>query len=292
MKKIVIPCSNAIKLGKNIAKELKSDLAEYETRKFPDGEIYFRIDSDLKDKEAIVVQSGYPNPNDAVIELFLAISAAREMGAEKITVVVPYFPYARQDKKFKEGEAFSLKIIANIFKTLGVGFVVTVDAHFRKDYGDYDFFGIPAQNISSGPLLAKYIKEKFSLGDLQIVSPDFGASGMVELAAKESNSTATVLEKKRSGDFEVDVKGELDVSGKSVLVLDDIISTGGTMVKATGMVKDAGSEKVFAAATHGLFVGDSMKKLKESTDYLVTSDAIGNETSKVSLAGVIVEVLK
>jgi len=291
MERIIVACTNGKELGEKLVKELGVATADYELRNFPDGETYFRIDSDVKGKEAIIVQGGYPNPNNALMEALICVSTSKELGAEKATLVFPYFPYARQDKVFKEGEAFSLKLAAKLLKDVGTDFIITADAHFKKDYGEYDFFGIPAVNISGGPLLAQHLKEKFSVEELNIISPDFGASEMINTTAKKTNSTPIILSKKRSGDYEVDINGELDVSGKHVLVLDDIISTGGTMARAITMAKDAGAEKVYAAATHGLFVGEAMSKLKVA-DHIVTTDSVINENSEVSLAGEIAGVLK
>jgi ribose-phosphate pyrophosphokinase len=285
----IIPCSNSTELGKNLAKELNAELAQYETRKFPDSEIYFRVDSDLD--KAVIVQSGYPEPNNSLIEVLLAIDAAKEKGAKDIVLVFPYLPYARQDKRFKPGEALSLEVVSKALQSSGVSKLITVDAHNMRDYGEYDLFGLKAYNMSAGGLLAKHVKEKFSLNDLFIISPDFGASKMIELAAKESSSEFTALEKKRSGDFEVEMKGKLNVTGKNVLVLDDIISTGRTLKKAVEMAKEAKAEKAFAAAIHGIFSADSMKALEGVADYLVTTDSIQNSTSKVSLAGEIAKVL-
>ena len=135
------------------------------------------------------------------------------------------------------------------------------------------------------------MKAKFSLNKLHIISPDFGASELVRQAADETNSTYTSLQKKRTGDFSVEMSGELNVQGKNVLVLDDIISTGGTMVKAIELCKQNGAARVFAAATHGLFVGDALWKLRSSAEYIVTTDSVKNETAEVSLAHEIAENL-
>lgn len=292
MKKIIIPCSNATELAAALSTELKCETAQFEYRKFPDNEIYFRIDTDLKGTEAIIVQSGFPNPNDSLVELILAIDSCKTKKAKSITAVVPYFPYARQDKVFKPGEAFSLQVIAKILKNLGIKRMVTFDAHFHeKEFGKYKLFGLNGINLSAGPILAEYIKNKFDLGNLHIISPDLGASELVKNAAKKTNSTFSSIEKKRTGDYQVEMSGKLDVSGKNVLVLDDIISTGGTMLKAIDLCKQNGAEKVFCAATHGLFVKESLEKLKNVSDYLVASDSIKNEVSEVSLAKEIARVL-
>src|SRR3989338_4927192 len=284
MGKIIIPCTNAADLATKLATEIKAGVVQYESRKFPDGENYYRIDTDLTGKDVAVVQSGYPNPNDALVELILAVNAAKSQGAKKVTVVAPYFPYGRQDKQFKKGEAFSLEIFAGVLKDVGVKSIITADAHFRDDYKPYSLFGLRGHNISGGAILAQYIKAKFSLKNLHIISPDFGASELVKQTADNTNSTYAALQKKRISDTQVEMTGKLDVQGKNILVLDDIISTGGTMIRAIELCKGSGAARVFAAATHGLFVGDSLWKLRSSAEYVVTTDSIKNETSEVSLA--------
>jgi len=291
MGKIIIPCTNAADLATRLATEIKAGVVQYESRKFPDGENYYRIDTDLTGKDVAVVQSGYPNPNDALVELILAVDAAKSQGAKKVTAVAPYFPYGRQDKRFKKGEAFSLEIFAGVLKDVGVKDIITADAHFRDDYKPYNLFGLRGHNISGGGILAHYMKAKFSLNKLHIISPDFGASELVRQAADETNSTYTALQKKRTGDFSVEMSGELNVQGKNVLVLDDIISTGGTMAKAIELCKQNGAARVFAAATHGLFVGDALWKLRSAAEYVVTTDSVKNETAEVSLAHEIAETL-
>lgn len=291
MKKIVIPCEKTESLAIEIAEKVDGNLASYEDRRFPDNEFYFRIETDLKDKEVIIVQTGYPDPNSSVVELLIIADACRHYGAKKITAVVPYVPYARQDKRFEKGEAYSLETIGKLMKKAGITKLITVDTHFKREYGKYDFFGIEAVNISAGVSLVEFIKKKFKIKELHIISPDFGASEMIDNAAKKTNSKKAGLKKIRKGDYEVEMSGKLKVKGKNVLVLDDIISTGGTMENALKRAEDAGAKKTYAAATHGLFVSDAMTRLKKAADYVVTTDSIENDTAEVSLAEIIVKVL-
>ncbi len=292
MKKVIIPCENAGDLAIKIVEKTGSELASYEERRFPDGEFYFRLDSDVKNKEVVVVQSGYPHPNSSLIEMFLIVDTCKRAGAKKITLVVPYFPYARQDKIFKKGEAFSLRTMAKLLKKLGATKLITVDAHFRDDYKKYNLFGLDGINLSAGPELVKYLKAKFKLKNVHLISPDWGASEMIRNASKKTKSSSTVLKKVRKGDYNVEMSGEVNVKGKNVVVLDDIISTGGTMARAIDKAKKSGAKKVFAAATHGLFVGDALPLLKKTATYVVTTDSIVNETSEVTLAGEIAKALK
>jgi len=145
--------------------------------------------------------------------------------------------------------------------------------------------------FSGGSLLAHYVKAKFSLNKLHIISPDFGASELVKEAAENTNSSFTALQKKRTSDFSVEMSGKLNVQGKNVLVLDDIISTGNTMIKAIELCKQNGAARVFAAATHGLFVSDALWKLRTAAEYIVTTDSVRHETNEVSLAHEIAGVL-
>jgi ribose-phosphate pyrophosphokinase len=288
--KTVVACSNAEALGKKLVEECGFEVAGYSSRKFPDGEVYVKIEA-LGEKDVVFVQAGYPNPNDAIIELLFAADAAKELRAEKLTAVIPYFPYARQDKIFKEGESLSLRAISKALQSAGISKLITVDAHCRSDYGSYSLYGLQAENVSAGRLLVEHVKKKFGLDSVFVISPDFGASELVANAVGEGDEQGK-FKKTRSGDYDVSMEGELDVKGKCVLVLDDIISTGGTMRKAIEKARDSGAEKIFAAATHGIFGGDSVEKLRRGSDYLVTTDSIKNETTAVSLAGVLAGVLK
>ena len=289
--KVIVACSNAEGLGSKIAKEGDFELANYSTRKFPDGEVYCRIESELQGKEVIFVQSSHPNPNDALVELLLAADSAKELGAEKLTVVFSYFPYARQDKIFKGGEALSLRAVSRALQGAGFSRLITIDAHYMSEYGKYDLYGLGAENLSAGKLLVQHVKEKFGVGSLFVISPDFGASELVANAIGENDEHGK-FKKTRTGDYEVSMEGELDVKGKDVLVLDDIISTGGTMKRAIEKAKGSGASKVFAAATHGVFGDDAIEKLGKVSDYLVTTDSIVNEKVGVSLAGEIAGVLE
>jgi|ETN02SMinimDraft_4_1059925.scaffolds.fasta_scaffold03101_7 ribose-phosphate pyrophosphokinase len=290
---VVIACSKAQVLGQRIAKQFGAELVEYETRKFSDGEVYARVLGNVNNKEVLIVQAGYPEPNDAIIELFLVIDACRSLNSRRIRVVMPYFPYARQDKRFNRGESLSLHVIAELLKSMGVSLVVTADAHFKEEYGPYDFFGIKAYNISGGTVLAEHIKEKFKLKDFVVVSPDLGSRGMIAEAAKNVGADTMKINKKRKSETEVEMTAkDLDVKGKDVLIIDDIISTGGTMLKAIELMKKAGANRVFAGATHGIFSKDSFKKLEKATTCLVTTDSIQTGVMEVTLAGEIMKVIE
>jgi len=291
MTSLVIPLFNARELGRKIAIKSDKQLAEVEIRKFPDKEIYFRVDSPVKGNDVFLVQSGYPGPNHAFIETLLAADTCKDLGAKSITVIMTYMPYARQDTRFKEGEAFSLQVIFRLLQSVGVTKLITVDAHNRSDYGEADLFGLNNLNISAGKLLVEYVMNKHKLDSVHILSPDMGASNLVKEAASAKGAEYSTLEKVRKGDFEVEMTGELDVKGKNVIILDDIVSTGQTMLLALEKVKDSGAKNVFLAGVHGIFGWGSLEKLKKKADDLVATDSIENEEAEVSLAVEIAKVI-
>jgi len=297
---ILIPGSNSLALTKSISDITGFALAQVSSRNFPDGESYVRIDSRISDG-AIIVQSAFPNQNDSIIELALLADAAKCAGAKRLKAVIPYFPYARQDKKFQDGEALSIRAIAGILKNAGFEEVITVDAHFHRKPEKFDFFGIRATNISAGKALLGFVRKY--IPDFSVIGPDFGSSEIIEFAGggrtlkKEKicpdcgmNSLLCKCgETKKS--YEAKVSGDFDFAGKNVVILDDMIASGTTMIKAIEKIRQGGAAKIAAVASHGLFLKDSLKTLQEKTDLLAVTDSIQTPASKVSVAGIIAEVL-
>lgn len=291
MGSIIVPLFNAQELARKISIKSDKQCAGVEMRKFPDREIYFRIDTDVKDKDIIIVQSGYPGPNHAIMETLLAAETCRELGAKSITLVMAYMPYARQDKRFKPGEAFSIQVVSKLLQSVGVTKLITVDAHNMPEYGEKTLFGLKQLNITGGKVLVEHIMQKHKLGSAYLLSPDLRAGSLVKEAASVKGATYSALKKTRKGDFEVSMEGELDVKGKDVIILDDIVSTGNTMLLALDKAKKAGAAHVYLAAVHGIFGWGSLEKLKKAADDVVSTDSIVNEAECVSLAGEIAKVI-
>jgi len=303
---IILNGSKSTSLGEKIAIDLGLKFENVSTRIFPDGETYIRINNELKGRDVVVVQSMFPDQNDSLMEFLLIADTAKDMGAKKIIGVVPYLAYARQDRKFQPGEALSSQTVANLMKSVGVNKLITVDIHYKHvKPGEFDLFGIPSVNVSAGRLLLDHIKEKID-NNIMTIGPDLGSSEMIEyvtgektylkkekicpICGKLAKECKCKIKKKK---YEiVGFKGEYDFHGKTVVILDDIIASGGTMIKAVKTVKSEGAKKVVAAATHGLFMKDSLLMLREITDYLVVTDSIGTPVSNVSVAPLIVEALK
>jgi len=271
-------------VAEDIAKLLKGKIVDTISKRFPDNELYVRVLDNIKGKDIIVVQTTYPDPN--IIELFLLQNAVEEAGAKSITVVIPYYGYARQDTKFQDGEAISAKALANLI-SLNADKVITVDPH--KEH-ILDFFSTSAYSCSAVPEIAKYLGEKEI--DM-ILAPDKGAVNRAKKASKIIDCDFDYMEKTRIDGTTVEIKPKnLDAQNKNVAIIDDIISTGGTMAKSIKELKKQGAKKVFVACTHGLFADNAIKKLSTAgCDEIISTDTIISDYSKVKIAPAIIELI-
>jgi ribose-phosphate pyrophosphokinase len=272
-------------LSKELAKSLKAKLAKVETRRFPDDECYVRIDDDLDDQEVFLVQTSWPDKN--IVELFLLQDAIREFDVDSLTTVVPYFGYARQDKQFKPGEPISARMLARLMQ-LNTDAFMTVDVHAPTVI---DWFGsISAKNVAAYPEIGKYLKGK---GIELILSPDEGRADNAKRVADVVNCEADFLVKERLDGENVRITPKrLDVKGKKVAIVDDIISTGGTIIKAAEQLRKQNAAKIYAVCTHGVFSGDAIPKLEAVCDDICTTDTIENPKSCISVAPQIARMAK
>jgi ribose-phosphate pyrophosphokinase len=253
-------------------------------KRFPDDEFYVRLHDNIAGQDVLIVQTAYPDQK--IVELFLIQDAVHDAGAKKITVVLPYFGYSRQDKKFEEGEAISARAIAQHI-SLHADCVITVDPH--KEH-ILRFFTVPAYSCSAVSTIAQYLKEKHI--DF-ILAPDKGAKERAREAAALVNCEYDYLEKTRIDASTVKITPKkLDARGKHVAIIDDIISTGSTMAHSIKELKKQGAKSVSVACTHGLFVGGAKDKLLAADcDEIISTDTIESEFSKVSAADCIAETL-
>jgi len=271
-------------VAEDLSKELNANLAKVISKRFPDDELYVRIMDDISGQDVIIVQTTYPDPN--IIELLLLQDAVKEAGADKITIVVPYMGYGRQDKKFENGEPISAKAIANLIGQ-NADRVITVDPH--KEH-ILDFFPVSAFSCSAVPELAKYLKEK----DVNMVlAPDKGALDRAKQASKIIGCDFDYMEKTRIDGVTVKIKPKsLDAKDKKAAIIDDIISTGGTMAQSIKELKKQGAKQVLVACTHGLFAGDAIKKLVSAgCNEIISTDTITSDFSKVKIAPCISRLL-
>lgn len=287
----IIPGPASTELGAKIAQLLGIEIVPVFSKTFPDGELYIRLEGTVESDEVVVVQTtNYPQ-DTRLIQLALITDAAKRHGAKKVTAVVPYLAYARQDKIFLQGEAISIETIARMLRAAGVDSLVTVNVHQEKVLERFPF---PALNLSAIPLLAEHFKKQGFTGTFAL-APDRGAIYIAEQANTILGGGYGYLEKHRdryTGQVSVE-RGAFDVAGKNVIIFDDIISTGSTIVAAAKILKELGAKDVYAACVHPLLVGDAEKRIMEAgVREIVGTDSISSPVSKVSLAPLISETLK
>lgn len=272
-------------LAAELAKNLGADLAGIEVKRFPDDECYVRIEDQLDGEEVVIVQTTWPDRN--IVELLLLQDAVREFDVSSVTTVVPYFGYARQDKKFMDGEPVSARAIARAIQMQSDEFL-TVDVHAPSVITWFE--GIPAKNISAHPEVGAFLKKQ----DVDLIlSPDEGRWENAKRVAREAGCEADFLVKERLDGETVKVTPKsLDVKGKKVAIVDDIISTGGTIVKASEQLRMHGATRIVAVCTHGVFASDAIPRLKKACDDVYSSDTIENPATAITVAPQVAKAIR
>ncbi|MBN2518433.1 MAG: ribose-phosphate diphosphokinase [Candidatus Altiarchaeota archaeon] len=282
---IVLSSKKSAGIAEEVVKSLKATFGRIDTKTFPDGEVYVRIRDKVEGKDIVYIHTAQNN-ND-LIELFLALSAFKENKAKRITCVIPYLAYSRQDEAFLDGEAISAQTILRSIASYADE-IVTVNAHFLNEAGKFEFGGVTLHNLDAFPLLAKYFKH---VKKPVVLSPDEGSLYYAKEAASVIKCEFDYLVKRRISGEDVEMQPKhLDVHGKDVIILDDIISTGGTIIRASERLKEHGALGVYVGCVHGVFAkGTGMfKELNE----LICTDTIPMKLSMVSVAPLIAEYLK
>ena len=286
----VIAGSASKDLGKRIARRLKAPYVEAKTRVFPDGESKITFGRIPKNSIVLVVQSTYPPVDTNLLQALSIISQARKVSS-KIYAIIPYMGYARQDRQFLSGEVVTMSIVAKMLEVAGAKKVVVVDIHSKTAL---NHFKISKESVSAIPELAKYFK-KLKLKNALVVSPDVGGALRAKKFASLLNTDFITLKKSRdrnTGKVQIH-SSKVDVRGKDLIVVDDIISTGGSVVRATQFLKRQKCKRVFVACTHGLFIGDAIRKMKKAgVSQIISTNTIPRSTSKVDVSGVIVESIQ
>ena len=272
--KILSGTSN-LKLSKDISKKLKLKLVNTNIRRFADGEIYIEINENIRGNSVFVIQSTSNPANDNLMELLLVIDALRRSSAKNVTAVIPYFGYARQDRKVAPRTSISAKVVANLISNAGASRVVTVDLHAGQIQG---FFDMPVDNLFTTPLFAKYIKKKLRDKKLICVSPDVGGVQRTRGLATRIKADLAIIDKRRPAPGKSQVMNIIgDVKNKTCIIVDDIIDSGGTIVNAVDALKKNGANEVYVFITHAVLSGDAVKKIKNSKiKKLIITDTIDN----------------
>ena len=272
--KLLTGNSNKV-LSKNIAKYLKSKLINSSIRKFSDGEIYVEINENIRGNSIFIIQSISSPANDNLMELLLCIDALKRSSAKNITAVIPYFGYARQDRKVVPRTSISAKLVSNLITKAGADRVVTVDLHAGQIQG---FFDIPVDNLFATPIFARHVKKKIKSKKIICVAPDVGGTERARALGKLLNAGLAIVDKRRPKPGKSQVMNVIgDVKDQTCIIVDDIIDSGGTIINAAKALKERGAKEVYVYVTHGVLSGDAVKKIKNSViKNLVITDTINN----------------
>ena len=248
-------------LAREICAYLGIPLGELTLYNFSDGEVYCQIDENVRGADVFVVQPTCSPVNDHMMELLILLDAFRRSSASRLTAVMPYFGYARQDKKDKPRVPIAAKLMADLLTAAGTDRILTMDLHTAQIQG---FFNIPVDHLFAAPVLLEAIR-KLDLDDLVIVSPDVGGLTRARAIAKRLDASLAVIDKRRTGKNETEILNVVgEVEGKDVLILDDIVDTAGTLVQAEDALRRQGAKRTFAAAVHGVFSGPALDRIEGS----------------------------
>ncbi len=247
-------------LAEEVAGELDQPLCKATIRRFADGEIFVKIDENVRGRDVYIIQPTNP-PGDNLLELLLLMDAARRASAARITAVIPYFGYARQDRKDQPRVAISAKLMANMVSTAGADRVLAIDFHQHQMQG---FFDLPVDHLYAAPVFVNHFRQK-DLKDLVVVASDAGGAKMARGFAKRLNATFAIIDKRRTAANVAEVVNVIgDVDGKDVLIPDDMIDTGGTMTEAIVALKRLGARDIYVCATHALLSGPAVERFMNS----------------------------
>jgi len=265
-------------LAQKISKCMDYPLCAVNISSFPEGETFVQILEDVRGRDVFIIQSTIPKPNQALMELLILIDAARRASADRITAVIPCYGYARQDKKDQPRVPITAKLVANLLNAAGANRILTMDLHAGQLQG---FFDIPVDNLFAYPVISEYLRS-LHLKDAVVCSPDVGSIKLASAFARRLNfSLATVDKTRMSGTKVKATKIIGNVKGKDVILIDDIISTAGSLTEAARLITKKGAKRIFACATHGILVDPAIERLQKSPICrLIITDTVNQDLSK------------
>ncbi len=279
-------------LAAKIANHLDARMVATELRVFSDGESKIKMGKAAK--KVIIVQSTYPPVDPHIVQMLMIAKKCTESGAQDICAVIPYLAYARQDRAFLEGEIVSIKVIAELLRSVGINHVITIDIHSQLAMSN--FAPIDIVNISSIPLLADYAVSKLKLQKAISVSPDAGGSERAREFAKYINIDTIALKKFRNrdtGEVTIDDRIDIDIRDRDAILIDDMISSGGSIIKAAEVLHKNGADKIYAMCAHALLIGDAAFKIKAAGILdIIATNSIPSQYAQVDLSSAIAEALK
>lgn len=286
----IISGKSSENLAKELSKKVKGNFVKSEIRIFPDGESKITLIGKISGGKSIVVQSIYPPVDTNLVQALSLIAKAKENSSEVIAVI-PYMGYARQDREFLPGEIVTMKVLGKLFKGAGASKIIVVDIHSLIGF---KHFSIKTKNVTAIPDLVKYFK-KLSLKNPLVISPDQGGKERAKKFAKEFNSNYIALDKKRdkkTGKIKITTKRTDEVENRDLILVDDMISTGGSIIKATQFLKKQKCKKIYVACTHALLMNDAEKKIKKAgVTSIISTNTIPGKTSKVDISKIIAKAI-
>lgn len=291
-------CSANVALAKSISDQLGIQLSKAEIRRFSDGEIFVEVEESVRGIDAFVVQPTCDPVNDNLMELLIMVDALKRSSTNSITAVIPYYGYARQDRKVQSRVPITAKLVADLLVASGVNRVISMDLHAAQIQG---FFNIPFDHLYAKPVLLNYIRQNYPLDRLVVVSPDAGGVERARAYAKRLDVSLAIVDKRRVRANEAQALNVIgDVKGKQAILVDDMIDTAGTLTQAIQVLHKNGAESVSAACTHGVFSGTAFERIRDSqikevicTDTIPLSPAMAklNKVRSLSVAPILAETI-
>jgi ribose-phosphate pyrophosphokinase len=283
-------------LAESIATNIGTELGKCTVSSFPDGETFVKIEENVRGEDVFLVQSTCPPTNHNLMEMFIMIDALRRASAARITAVIPFYGYARQDRKDQPRVPITAKLVANLIVTAGATRVLTMDLHAQQIQG---FFDIPVDHLYAAPVIYKCLQEK-QLKNLVVVSPDVGGLKMAYAYSQALDTELAIVAKRRKSASEVESMGIIgDIDGRNVLLVDDLTETAGTLTQASALLRKSGAKSIIACVSHALLNDTGIDRLRKSNiDELITTDTVcrpeidGVKITTLSVAGLLGEAIK
>lgn len=290
---IIFGLPNSLGLAEKIAKKAGAKLGKLECRTFPDGELYIRFMDKVEGEKIAVVESMFPDPNRSMLALYFAGRTAKSLGAKKVTAVVPYLGFMRQDKRFNEGECVSSKEMAHMLNS-SFDSIITIDPHLHRIRNLAEIFHIERKRLSANSAIAEHIKKRFKQGSAIIAGPDIESSQWAKAIADSIHYESVVFLKQRfsSRHVKINVMVEMNWKKRDVIIVDDIVSSGHTMIEAVKEVKKRGPKSIQCICVHGIFAEGAYEKiLKAGAKGMISTNTIEHKSNGIDLSGMIAEEL-
>ncbi len=285
-----------VPLARAICKSIGCQLGKCSVQPFPDGETFVKIEENVRGEDVFIVQPTLPPTNHNLMELFIMIDAVRRASATRITAVMPFYGYARQDRKDQPRVPITAKLVANLLVAAGANRILTMDLHAQQIQG---FFDIPVDHLYAAPVMYEYLKKK-NLTDLVVVSPDVGGLKMAHAYSQVLEGGLAIVAKRRKSATEVESMAVIgEIRGKNILLVDDLTETAGTLTQAAALLKKKGARKILAVVSHAILNDVGAERLRKSViDELITTDTVqcpaidGVKITTLSVAGLLGEAIK